>query len=65
MSIHMNSRGKQLEYICTVDMDKMLGAQGYARMHMENIEHHISCIWTYYSLLLDLKCGVVLDHMVI
>jgi hypothetical protein len=29
----------QLEYVCTVGMGKMLGAQGYVGMHMEKIEH--------------------------
>ena len=37
--MHANTNGRQLEYICTVDMGEMLGARGYAKMHMENIEH--------------------------
>ena len=28
-----------MEYVCIVGMGKMLGAWGYAGMHMENIEH--------------------------
>ena len=39
MSMHVNAKGRQLEYICIVGMGKMLGAQGYARVHMEKIEH--------------------------
>jgi hypothetical protein len=37
--VHVNTNGRQLEYICTVSMGKILGARGYARMHMEKIEH--------------------------
>jgi hypothetical protein len=28
-------RGKQVEYVCTAGIGEMIGAQGYARMHME------------------------------
>jgi hypothetical protein len=39
MSIHVNTRGRQLEYICTIGMSKILGAQGYVVTHMEMIKH--------------------------
>jgi hypothetical protein len=37
--MHENTRGKKVEYVCTTDMGKILGAQGYAKMHMERVEH--------------------------
>jgi hypothetical protein len=37
--MHVNERGRKLEYICTIGMGKMLGAQEYDVMHMKMIEH--------------------------
>jgi hypothetical protein len=37
--VHANTNGRQLEYIFTVSMGKMIGPRGYAIMHMEKIEH--------------------------
>jgi hypothetical protein len=42
-----------VECICIVGIREMLGAQGYAEMHMENIEHAYNmcvcvCITVYH-----------------
>jgi hypothetical protein len=37
--MHVNTNGKQLEYICIVSMGKVVGVQGYVEMHMTKIEH--------------------------
>jgi hypothetical protein len=36
--MHENG-GKQVEYVFTAGIGEMLGARGYAGMHMEKIEH--------------------------
>jgi hypothetical protein len=48
MSMHVNAKGRQLEYICTIGMGKMLGAQRYVVMHMVMNEHE-------YNMLIDLQ----------
>jgi hypothetical protein len=60
----MNARGIQVEYIFTLGMGKMLGAKGYVECIWKRLSIHITCIYNYYSMLLDEKCGVVLDYMV-
>jgi hypothetical protein len=37
--VHANTNGTQLEYIFTVSLGKVPGAQGYAKIHMAKIEH--------------------------
>jgi hypothetical protein len=44
--MHVNAKGRQLEYICTIGMGKMLCAQGYVVMHNVMNEHE-------YNMLID------------
>jgi len=67
VAMHENARGKQVEYVCTAGMGKILGAQGYDEMNMVNIEHAYNThthTYTYYGLSLGVKYCEFIDHMV-
>jgi len=62
--VHANTNGRQLEYICIVGMGKMLGVRGMTECTWQRLSMRITCIYDYYSLLLNVKYGDVMHHIV-
>jgi hypothetical protein len=50
MFVHVNAKGRQLEYVCTIGMGNDLAAERYVVMHMVMNEHEYNILmdWQYF-----------------